>query len=108
MRGDEHRFYSSFGPKRYHDCHHDHPYKRSDMRYFPNMFKKENPHTFDGGLKKPEHVEAWLLEMKNLFEFQDYAKNMKAIIAIFSLKGKVDIWWEDGKWVGDIKIEELS
>ena len=35
-------------------------------------------------------------------------KNMKARIAIFSLKGKADIWWEDMKWVRDIETEYLS
>lgn len=33
---------------------------------------------------------------------------MKAMIVIFSLKGKVDIWWEDVKQVRDIRTKELS
>ena len=33
---------------------------------------------------------------------------MKAKVVIFNLKGKVDIWWEDVKWVRDIKIDDLS
>ena len=33
---------------------------------------------------------------------------MKAIIDIFSLKGKENIWWEDVKQVRDIRTEELS
>ena len=33
--------------------------------------------------------------MKKIFELHEYTENMKAIIAIFSLKGKVDIWWKD-------------
>jgi len=33
---------------------------------------------------------------------------MKAMIAIFSLKGKVDIWWEDVNHVKGIGTKELS
>jgi len=36
------------------------------------------------------------------FELHDYIENMKAKIVIFSLKGKVGIWWEDVKQVRDI------
>lgn len=46
--------------------------------------------------------------MKKFFKLHDYTKTMKAIVAIFSLKGKVDIWWEDVKRVRDIKKKELS
>jgi len=59
-------------------------------------------------LKKPEDGEAWLVGMKNLFELHEYKENMKVVIAILNLKGKVDIWWEDVKCVRVSKIEELS
>jgi len=55
-----------------------------------------------------EDVEAWLIGMKNLFEMHHYINNMKVRIAIFSVKGKVDIRWEYAKCVKDIRIEELS
>lgn len=41
--------------------------------------------------------------MKNFFELHDFTENMKAIIAMFSLKGKANIWWEDVKQVRDIR-----
>ena len=66
-------------------------------------FKKENPPNFDGDLKKLEDVEAWILGMKTFFEIHEYTDNMKAIIVIFNLKGKVDIWWENLKRVREIK-----
>jgi len=44
-------YYSSSGSNRHHDCHHYHPYSKSDMGYFPDEFKKENPPTFDGEMK---------------------------------------------------------
>lgn len=46
--------------------------------------------------------------MKKFFEMHDYTKNMKAKIAIFSLKGKLDIWWKYVKHVRGNKVEELS
>jgi len=46
--------------------------------------------------------------MIKLFEPHEYTENMKTKIAIFSLKGKENIWWEDAKQVRDIKIEDLS
>jgi len=33
---------------------------------------------------------------------------MKAIIAIYGLKGKSEIRWEYVKWVRDMRIKELS
>ena len=54
-------------------------------------FKKDKPPTFHGELKKPKNVEVWLLGMKKLFELHDYTENMKAMIDIFNLKGKVII-----------------
>ena len=95
-RGNELRHYSSFGSNRHHDHHdhhHYHPYRRNDRGYLPNEFKKEKPPTFDGDVKKSEDVEAWILGMNKLFELHKYTNNMKAIIVIFSLKGKENIWW---------------
>jgi len=46
--------------------------------------------------------------MKKFFELHEYIDNRKAWIAIFILKGKVDIWWEDVKQVRDIETYDLS
>lgn len=96
-RGDEYRYYSSSIFNRHHDRHHYHPYRRNDTRYLLDEFNKEKPPTFDGDVKKLEDVEAWILVMNKFFELHEYIDNMKAIIVIFSLKGKANIWWEDVK-----------
>jgi len=106
-RGDGHRYYSSSGSIRHYDCHRYHPYRRSDRKYFPDEFKKAKRPTFEGDLKKPKDVEAWLPQMKKFFELHEYTDNIKAKIATFSLKGKSNIWWEDVKWVRDINMEDL-
>jgi len=92
-RGDGHRFYSSFGFDRHYDRHCYHPYRSSDRVYFTYEFKKVKPPNFDGYMNKSYDAEAWLLWMNKFFELQEYTKNMKAIMTIFSLKGNADIWW---------------
>jgi len=107
-RSDGHRFYSSSGSDRDYDCHHYHPYRRSDWAYFLDEFKKAKPPTFNGDLKKLEDAEAWLLGMKKFFELHEYIENMKDKISIFSVKVKEDICWEDVKQFRDIRTKELS
>jgi len=84
-RGDEYRYYSSFGSGRNHDSHDYHPYRRSDMGYFLDEFKKEKPPTFDGDVNNMEDPKAWIIGMKKLFELHEYIDNMKAMISIFIL-----------------------
>ena len=90
-RDDGHRYYSSSRLDRHHDHHRYHPYQRSDRGYLSNEFKKEKPPTFDGEMKKSHDAKAWLLCMRMFFRLHEYSENMKAKIATFSLKGKVDI-----------------
>lgn len=45
--------------------------------------------------------------MKKYFRVHDYSENIKAKVVIFSLKGKVDIWWEVLKNVKDTREKEL-
>ena len=70
--------------------------------------KKENPPNFYGNVKKLKDEDAWIPGMKKLFELHNYTDNMKARVAIFRLRGKADIWWEDVKWVKNIMTEDLS
>ena len=51
-RGDGHMYYCSFGFDRHHDRHHHHPHRRSDRGYLLDEFKKENPPSFNGYVKK--------------------------------------------------------
>jgi len=71
-------------------------------------FKKAKPPTFDGEMKKPRDGEAWFLSMRKFFRLHEYSENMKARVATFSLKGKLDIWWEDVKNARCIHEEYLS
>ena len=102
------RYHSRSCSNRHHDHRRYHPYRRNDRGYLLDEFKKEKPPTFDGDVKKLEDVEAWIIGMNKFFELHEYTDNMKAIVAIFNLKGKADIWWEDVKWVRDIMTYDLS
>jgi len=46
--------------------------------------------------------------MKKFFRLRDYLENTKAKVAIFSLKVKANIWWEDVKNVRGIHEEGLT
>lgn len=107
-RGVGHMYYSSSGSQRYHDRHHYHPYQRSDRGYFIDDFKKAKPPTFDGEMNKSQDAKAWMLGMRKFFKLHYYSENMKARIALFSLKGKTYIWWEDVKNAKGIDEEDLN
>jgi len=107
-RGDASMYYYSSGFDKHHDRHRYHPYRKRDRGYFPYEFKKEKPPTFDGYLKKTEDAETWIIGMKKFFELHNYIDNMKARVAIFSLRGKTNIWWKYVKQVRDIRIKDLS
>ena len=49
-----------------------------------------------------------MLGMQKFFRLHDYSENIKGREATFSLKGKVDIWWEDVKNVKCIHEEDLT
>lgn len=73
-----------------------------------DKFKKKNLPTFNGEIKKSQDVEAWFLSMRKLFRLHDYSENKKGRIALFSLKGKADIWWEYVNNIKDIHEDELT
>jgi hypothetical protein len=55
---------------------------------------KIKPPTFDGEHKKEEDVETWLLGMKKYFQLQNYSTHVKGRIAMYQLKGKASMWWD--------------
>jgi len=81
---------------------------RNYRGYFLDEFKKEKPPNFDGEMNKSQDAKAWLPGMKKLFRLHDYSENMKARIALFSLKCKANISWEDMKNVKDIHEDDLN
>jgi len=91
-RGSGHCICSSSISDRYHGHPPYHPYRMDDRGCFLDEFKKAKPPKFDGEMKKPEHVDMWVIVMKKFFELHDYTENIKDRITIFSLKGRASIW----------------
>ena len=71
-------------------------------------FKKIKPTSFDGESKTGEEVEAWLLDIKKYFQIYNYSNNMKVRMAIYNLKGKANIWWQDLKISHGLKEKNLE
>lgn len=71
-------------------------------------FRKIRPPTFNGEVEKGEEVEAWLSGMKKYFQIYNYSNKLKAIMAIYNLTGKVDIWWQDVKRVKILKEKYVT
>jgi hypothetical protein len=55
---------------------------------------KIKPPTFDGEHKKDEDAETWLLGMKKYFQLNNYSSHAEGRIAIYQLKGKASMWWD--------------
>jgi hypothetical protein len=82
--------------------------KRKQTDHLEGEFKNIEPTTFDGESKIGEEVEAWLLDIKKYFQIYNYSSNMKVRMAIYSLKGKANIWWQDLKLSKGLKEKQLE
>jgi len=71
-------------------------------------FKKIKPTSFDGESKTGEEAEAWLLDIKKYFQIYNYSSNMKFRMAVYNLKGKASIWWQDLKISHGLKEKNLE
>jgi hypothetical protein len=71
-------------------------------------FKKIKPSTFDGESRTGEEAEAWLLDIKKYFQIYNYSSNMKVRMAIYNLKGKESIWWQDLKLAKGLKEKQME
>jgi hypothetical protein len=67
--------------------------KRKRTDHLEGESKKIKPATFDGESRIGEEAEAWLLDIKKYLQIYNYSSNMKVRMAIYSLKGKANIWW---------------
>jgi hypothetical protein len=77
--------------------------KRKQIDHLEGEFKKIELATFDGESRIGEEVEAWLLDIKKYFQIYNYSNNMKVRMAIYNLKGKSSIWWQDLKLAKGLK-----
>jgi hypothetical protein len=69
---------------------------------------KIKPPTFDGEHKKDEDAEKWLLGMRKYFKFHNYSSHAEGRIAIYQLKGKASMWWDQLVQVQHIKEKSVT
>jgi hypothetical protein len=82
--------------------------KRKQTDHLEGEFKKIKPTTFNGESRTGEESEAWLLDIKNYFQIYNFSSNMKVRMAIYNLKGKAIIWWQDLKLAKGLKEKQLE
>ena len=71
-------------------------------------FKNINPTIFDMESKTGEEAKDWLLDIKKHFQNYNYSSNMKVRMAIYNLKGRANVWWQDMKISQGIKENNLE
>jgi hypothetical protein len=91
---------SSPSPTRKHQ-----KYGKEELKGEMNKIK---PPTFDGEHKREEDAETWLLGMKKYFQLQNYSAHAEGIIAMYQLKGKASMWWDQFVQVQHIKEKEVT
>jgi hypothetical protein len=69
---------------------------------------KIKPPTFDGEHKKEEDAETWLLGMRKYFQLQNYSPHAEGRIAMYQLKGKASMWWDQLVQVQHIKEKDIT
>jgi hypothetical protein len=82
--------------------------KRKQIDHLEGEFKKIKPATFDGESRTGEEAEARLLDIKKYFQIYNYFNNMKVRMAIYNLKGKTNIWWQDPKLAKSLKEKQME
>jgi hypothetical protein len=82
-------------------------HRRSGVDELKGEMNKIKPPTFDGEHKKEEDVETWLLGMRKYFQLQNYSPHAEGRIAMYQLKGKASMWWDQLVQVQHIKEKIL-
>ena len=69
-------------------------------------FHKIKPPTFDG--EAEEVAKAWLININKYFQVYEYSSNLKARLAIYQLREKATLWWEEMKNVRSIDEQDIT
>jgi hypothetical protein len=82
-----------------HRCHSPkHSSKEAHKIFGVDNLKGEmnkiKPPTFDGEHKKEEDAKTWFLGMRKYFQLQNYSSHAEGRIAMYQLKGKASMWWD--------------
>jgi hypothetical protein len=83
-------------------------HRRSRVDGLKGKMNKIKPPTFDGEHKKEEDVETWLLGMRKYFQLQNYSSHVEGRIAMYKLKGKASMWWDQFVQVQHISEKNIT
>jgi hypothetical protein len=83
-------------------------HRRSGVDELKGEMNKIKPPTFDGEHQKEEDVETWLLGMRKYFQLQNYSAHAEGRIAMYQLKGKASMWWDQLVQVQHIKEKNVT
>jgi hypothetical protein len=83
-------------------------HQRSGVDELKGEMNKIKPPTFDGEHKKEEDVETWLLGMRKYFQLQNYSSHVEGRIAMYQLKGKTSMWWDQFVQVQHISEKDIT
>jgi hypothetical protein len=83
-------------------------HRKSGKEELKGEMNKIKPPTFDGEHKKEEDAETWLLGMKKYFQLQNYSTHTEGRIAMYQLKGKASMWWDQFVQVQYIREKEVT
>ena len=69
--------------------------------------KKIKPSIFSGTDSR-EEAEAWLTEMEQYFEIQNFFETSKAVWGIYQFIGEATTWWENTKVEQNIRSTDIT
>jgi hypothetical protein len=87
---------------------HTRNHRRSGVDELKVEMNKINPPMFDGEHKKEEDVKTWFLGMRKYFQLQNYSSHAKGRIAMYQLKGKESMWWDQLVQVQHIREKDIT
>jgi hypothetical protein len=83
-------------------------HRKSGKEELKGEMNKIKPPSFDGEHKKEEDAETWLLGMKKYFQLQNYSTHAEGRTAMYQLKGKASMWWDQLVQVQHIREKEIT
>jgi hypothetical protein len=82
-------------------------HRRSGMDELKRDMNKNKPPTFDGEHKE-EDAKTWFLGMRRYFQLQNYSSPAEGRIAMYQLKGKASMWWDQFVQVQHIREKDIT
>ena len=70
------------------------------------VFWKIKAPIFDG--ESEEVAEAWFINMNKYFQVHKYRSNLKSRLAIYQLREKATLWWEEVNNVRNIEDQDAT